>query len=368
MLAKLQEKVLRRKQMGNSRSLENRSNLIDFSSNDYLGIARSEQFKRMLQTEIATFDLLGSTGSRLLTGNSLYVEKLEDKIANFHCFETGLLFNCGYMANVGLISAVADENDQILFDSGVHASMRDGIYLSRATAFPFKHNETEHLEKRLKNCRSKGERFICIESIYSTDGSEAPLIEIVQLAKQYNAHLIVDEAHAVGVLGKSGRGLVEERGLTHQVFAVIVTFGKALGAFGAAVLGSLFLKEALIQFSHAFIYTTALPFYSLAAIKCSYDLFPQLENERSKLKELIQFLHLNGIRVSNTHIQPISVKGNKAAKEISNNLYQQGIDLRALLSPTVRSGSEILRLCLHAFNSKMELIKLLERLRCVELW
>src|SRR5262249_569897 len=160
-----------------------------------------------------------------------------------HGYEAGLLFNCGYMANLGLLSAVAADEDLIFFDSAIHASSRGGIQLSQATAFPFKHNDVNHLEHRLKHCQTVGNRFICIESVYSTDGSKALLPEIVQLAKRYEAHLIVDEAHAVGVFGPEGRGLVAEYDLTADVFAQVVTFGKAVGTYGAIVLGTHLLKE-----------------------------------------------------------------------------------------------------------------------------
>lgn len=301
--------------------------LVDFASNDYLGLARS------------------STGSRLLTGNSVYAENLEDEIAAFHGFEAGLLFNCGYMANIGLLSTVACEDDCVIFDAHIHASTRDGIQLSKAAAFPFRHNNLESLENRLKACTVKGERFICIESIYSMDGSIAPLQEMCLLAKKYEAHLIVDEAHAVGVYGPQGRGLLAKENLCSEVFAQVTTFGKALGAHGAIVLGSQTLKHSLINFAKSFIYTTALPMHSLVAIKNSYDLFPGMDAERKHLQKL------------GPSIQAIPVKDPKAVAE---KIRHAGFDVRPILSPTVRRGHEILRLCLHAFNTEAELKALYE--------
>ena len=200
----LESRLRKRKKLGNLRQLQITAPLIDFSSNDYLGLARSSELAMLRFPRMGMnlhHGLLGSTGSRLLTGNCRYAQDLEEKIAKFHGYEAGVLFNCGYMANVGLLSAIGDEKNVIFFDAAVHASTRDGICLSRTQAFPFRHNDLDHLENRLKSCSVLGDRFICMESIYSTDGSMAPLTEICRLAKEYEAHLIVDEAHAVGACG-----------------------------------------------------------------------------------------------------------------------------------------------------------------------
>lgn len=291
MTRNIENKLQRRKKLGNLRQLHNTQNLIDFASNDYLGLARSSHLAQSVLEGVgkhsSVLNGLGSTGSRLLTGNTIYAQDLERHIALFHGYEAGLLFGCGYMANVGLISAVADSEDIIFFDAAVHASTHDGIRLSRAAAFPFRHNDLAHLESRLKNGSASQDCFICIESIYSTDGSKALLPEICLLAKKYEAHLIVDEAHAVGVCGPSGRGLVAEHNLTSQVFAQVTTFGKAMGTYGAIVLGNNLLKQALINFARPYIYTTALPLHLLAAIKCSYDLLPQLDSDTAVMKNLI---------------------------------------------------------------------------------
>lgn len=352
----LQEQLLRRKHAGNLRELQVTQNLIDFSSNDYLGLAHSTKLKEILLDE---WQGLGSTGSRLLTGNSHYMQELENRIAAFHGYEAGLLFNCGYMANSGLLSTVAGSKDTIFFDEAVHASTREGIRLSRAQSYPFRHNTLEHLEFRLKNSHNQGDRFICIESIYSTDGSKAPLKEISRLANQHKAYLIVDEAHAIGVYGPKGRGLVAEENLMSDVFAQIVTFGKALGTYGAIILGSNTLKQALINFATPYIYTTALPFYALTAIKCSYDLFPTLENERAHLQKLIQTFSKKMLAGSETAIQAIKINGNEAVKLAAKKLAQNGFDVRPLTSPTVQRGNEVLRICLHAFNTEEEIICLI---------
>ncbi len=360
MTLQLKNKLLKREKNGNLRQLGVSRNLIDFSSNDYLGLARSSSLADSISAELRQTISLGSTGSRLLTGNSYYAQDLEQRIATFHGFETGLLFNCGYMANLGLLSTIAGKKDSIFFDSRIHASTHDGICLSKANAFPFKHNDTEHLENRLKNCTTRGDRFICIESIYSTDGSMAPLVEMCRLANEYEAHLIVDEAHAVGVCGYQGRGLVAEQNLCSSVFAQITTFGKAIGTHGAIVLGNQILKQSLINFATSYIYTTALPMYSLIAINCSYNLLTGMEKERNHLQTLVQLYRDSIPNASMTHIQSIPVEGNRAAKEFAQKLVKEGFDVRPLLSPTVQRGKEVLRICLHAFNTENELKTLLD--------
>lgn len=367
MTLRLEQRLSKRKALHNLRQLRVAQNLIDFSSNDYLGLARSPQLAASTLQEwgqrSGPLNGLGSTGSRLLSGNSFYIQDLEEKISSFHGFEAGLLFNCGYMANVGLLSSIGGSEEMVFFDTGVHASTHDGIRLSRSKAFPFRHNDLEHLKMRLqKNCTS-GDRFICIESVYSTDGSSAPLPEICRLAKEYGAHVIVDEAHAVGACGPEGRGLVAKYGLTSDVFAQITTFGKALGTHGAIVLGSSLLKEVLINFATSYIYTTALPHHALAAIKCSYDLLPQLEEERSALQRLIRLFSQMFPHASSTHIQSLPMHSNRSAKETSERLREQGFDVRALTSPTVQRGHESLRICLHAFNTEDELLSLQDSLK-----
>lgn len=337
------EKLNKRKQLGNYRSLRTVDNLIDFASNDYLGLARSEELKSGG----------GSTGSRLLTGNSDYAEELEDKLARFHGFEAGLIFSCGYMANMGLLSCV---EDIIFYDTHVHASMHDGMKLGSATCFPFRHNDLKSLENRLKNFVGRGKRFVCIESLYSMDGSFAPLVEIAALCTKYAAHLIVDEAHAVGIFGSGGRGLTAEKNILSSVFAQVTTFGKAVGTHGAIVLGSRLLREYLINFARTFIYTTALPLHSLAAINSSYESFPKMDRQRLHLQRLIELFG----KTPRSPIQAVEIKGNREVSQASWELSQAGFDVRAIMSPTVKRGSEVLRVCLHAFNTEKEVEALLD--------
>lgn len=362
MITDLENRLHKRLVLGNLRKLQLRTAPIDFSSNDYLGLARSNTLASYALQECRLhahqLNGYGSTGSRLLTGNSLYAQELEEKIARFHGYEAGLLFSCGYMANVGLLSGVTNPDNCLFFDAAVHASTYDGIRLSRAKAFAFRHNDLEHLENRLKKCLSKGNRFICIESIYSQDGSRAPLVEISQLAKKYEANLIVDEAHATGVCGPRGKGLIAEYHLMDHVCAHVITFGKALGTYGAIVLGRGQLKQALVNFATSYIYTTALPLHNLAAISCSYDLFPKMDQERERIRTLIDLCNTFFPNPSRSHIQSVPIKGNQHVKQASEKLFNEGFDARALMSPTVQRGHEALRICLHAFNTKEELSRL----------
>jgi len=353
----LKKRLSQRKIAGNLRCQQLRHKLIDFTSNDYLGLAYLPN-----ESNAAS----GSTGSRLLTGNSSLAEDLEKNIASFHGYEDGILFTCGYMANVGLLSIIADSCDVIFFDAFIHASSRDGIRLSQGRAFAFRHNDLMHLQQKLKNCSAKGERFIVVESIYSQDGSIAPLHDICCLAKRYQSHVIVDEAHAVGVFGPHGRGLVAEHNLTSSLFAQIVTFGKALGSHGAIVLGSGLLKQALLNFATPYIYTTAVSLQALASIKKSYNLFPEMDDARNHLHTLIQtFCNARG-KVSFTPIQAVRIKGNEAVQLASKQLQEAGFDVRALMSPTVPRGEESLRICLHSFNTINDLQDLLQHIACYD--
>ena len=277
----LKKRLQVREEQGLLRKLSLPNNLIDFSSNDYLGFARSPELHELILTELETVNckletLSGSTGSRLLTGNSQYTEELETFIAYYHKAEAGLIFNSGYTANVGLISSIAQKGDIIFYDELSHASIYDGVRLSKAESFPFRHNDLNHLEERLKffqNARKENSNsYIIVESVYSMDGDFAPLIELVSLCEDYNVNLIVDEAHATGIFGEKGEGKVVELGLEEKVFSRVHTFGKALGCHGAIVLGSETLRNYLINFSRLFIYTTALPIHTLASIKSAYKL------------------------------------------------------------------------------------------------
>lgn len=334
---------------------------VDFCSNDYLGLATHPAMEAAISAALQAGDHRpGSTGSRLLAGNYARIQAAEQQLAAFHNAPAGLMFNSGYDANVGLFSCVPQKGDTIIYDSLIHASIRDGIRLSRAQAFSFIHNEVADLEKKLHH--ATGRVFVAVESVYSMDGDKAPLTEMAALCAQLGAYLIVDEAHATGVVGERGEGLVQALGLEQQCFARVHTFGKAVGCHGAIVLGSVLLQDYLINFSRSFIYTTALPPASVAAITAAYGLFPAMTAERVHLQALIAQLRAGlpagSLLPSDTAIQPISIPGNEAARALAEKLQAGGLDVRAILHPTVPKGQERLRVVLHSFNTAEEVAQL----------
>lgn len=344
----LHKKLHERELLQAFRKLKITAGMIDFCSNDYLGIVKNN----LLQVDAHCKH--GSTGSRLLSGNYPLAEEAENLIAGFHQSESALLFNSGYDANTGLLSCVPQKGDTILYDHLCHASIRDGIRLSFAQAFSFKHNDVEDLQKKLQS--ATGEVFIVTESIFSMDGDVAPLQDIVTLCEQHGCHLIIDEAHATGVTGEQGEGLAQHLQLHRKCFARVHTFGKAVGCHGAVVLGSAALRDYLINFSRPFIYTTALPEASVAAICASYKIFPQLGQERRHLQELVSAFQSAPVKLqvlrSTTPIQGIIIPGNEAVKQAAASLQKNGFDIRPILYPTVPKGSERLRIVLHSFNTE----------------
>lgn len=351
----LNKKLKERAEKNALRSLKLNEELIDFSSNDYLGLSRQ------LIKDIGWWST-GSTGSRLLTGNNKVAEETEKIIAAFHQSEEALLFNSGYDANLGLLSSVPQRGDTILYDYLSHASIRDGIRLSYANSFSFQHNDLNDLKSRLQ--KAKGNIFVVTESVFSMDGDIAPLKEILDVCLQYNAHLIVDEAHATGVVGEKGEGLSQHLNIHHHIFARVHTFGKACGCHGAAVIGSAALKSYLINFARSIMYTTALPPHALKTIQHAYKSFPSMHAERKYLHQLIRIFQQSDIGyeklTSSTPIQGIIVAGNNAVKTLSDRLQQRGLDVRPILYPTVPEGKERLRIVLHAFNNEEELHELIE--------
>jgi 8-amino-7-oxononanoate synthase len=347
------------------------SALVDFVSNDYLGLARDPALQERVRERAGDFPFSGSTGSRLLSGQSELADAVERRIAAFHGAEAALIFNSGYDANLGLLSALLQEGDVALYDERVHASMHDGLRLGSAQSFAFRHGDLEHLERRLerlKESRTAGSTaWILVESIYSMDGDLAPLTELCSLAERFDGQLIVDEAHATGMFGENGAGRVCELGLSDRVFARVHTFGKALGAHGGAVIGSQVLRETLINFSRPFIYSTALPAHSLLAIDAAYEYLPSALEERRSLQELIvhfaeesRRLAHPGLIAAPAPIQRWILSGNGRARAAQARAREAGFDARAILSPTVPKEEERIRISLHAYNTREQISALLE--------
>ena len=336
---------------------------VDFCSNDYLGLAGKPLNSEPLPQS-------GATGSRLISGQSDYVSRIEAEIAEFHGFESGLLFSSGYSANMGVISALADRNTLILSDELIHASLIDGILLSRANKLRFAHNDAADLRAKLKQHSGEYERiFVVTETVFSMDGDIAPLTEIASICEHYGAALIVDEAHSVGLYGPRGAGLVSQLGLQNKVAAVIYTFGKAPGYHGAVVCGSKALQDYLINFCRPFIYTTAPSPQTVSDIAAVYKRFAVAQDERANLKEKISYFRdkLSGLGGpafldSHTPIQGIIIPGNEACRHAAAHLQNNGFAVKAILSPTVAKGEERLRICLHAHNSFAEIDGLLASL------
>jgi len=373
----LKAKIESRIQNNALRQLPCEANLIDFASNDYLGFSKSEQIFNDTHQYLLDNDFVqnGATGSRLLSGNHDLYSITENFISTFHQAETALIFNSGYDANVGFFSSVPQKGDLILYDELCHASIRDGIQLSYAKAYKFNHNDFEDLERKIINFNGNSNQkasaiYIVTESVFSMDGDTPNLEELVHLSEKHHCYLVLDEAHALGVFGDKGQGLVQEFGIQDKVFARIMTFGKGLGCHGAAILGSKELKQYLVNFARSFIYTTGLSPHSVATILIAYQ---NLEKEDKDIKLLPDnIIHFNqqknllGLKPifvrSKSSIQSVIIPGNEKVKNIAKQLQEKGFDVKAILSPTVPEGQERLRFCLHAFNSKEQISNVLQLL------
>jgi len=369
----LSQKLQQREQNNALRKLPVFNNLIDFASNDYLGFARSEEIFNQTHQYLLENDIKinGATGSRLISGNHNLYQVTEDFIANFHQSETALIFNSGYDANVGFFSSVPQRNDIILYDELCHASIRDGIQMSNAKSYKFQHNDYNDLETIIKRCQTELVAvYIVTESVFSMDGDTPNLEELVTLSEKYNCYLVIDEAHAIGVLGDFGEGLIQNLCVQNKIFARIITFGKGLGCHGAAILGSQELKNYLVNFARSFIYTTGLSPHSVATILVAYQHLKSEKEAIENLKKNIQFFNQEKIQLglkplfvySKSAIQCAIIPGNEKVKSIAHQLQENGFDIKAILSPTVPEGQERLRFCLHSYNSEKEISEVLRLL------
>jgi 8-amino-7-oxononanoate synthase len=363
----LRKALAEREQKGMLRKLTSNFPTIDFCSNDYLGFSKLGLLKNKLETENQRLETsFGSGGSRLISGNSKFIEAAEKEIALFHHSESALIFNSGYDANLGLFSSVPQKDDLVLFDELIHASIYDGIKLGYAKHYKFKHNDVGSLNDLIQRHQHNFKAiYIAVESVYSMDGDIAPLVEIIELIKGLeNVFLIVDEAHAIGVFGKHGRGLCNELGIEKACFARVYTYGKAMGCHGAAIAGSDLLRNYLINFSRSFIYTTALPNHSVEAIVHAYQLLVETDQKGSLQTNIEHFnSKTSGIKnliKSKSAIHSLVVGNNQKADLLEKQLAQNNIYVKAIKSPTVKEGTERLRFCLHAFNTKQEIDLLIE--------
>lgn len=344
----------------------------DFSSNDYLGLSRSESLWQLTHTILDDRGVTtsGSTGSRLISGNHRLYGETEEVLEEFYRAEAALVFNSGYDANTGFFASVPQRGDIVLFDEYIHASIRDGLRMGNARSFKFVHNDLQVLEARLKKfSETDGCVYVVTESVFSMDGDSPDLAAMAGLCEEYGALLVVDEAHAVGVLGEGGRGLASTPEIRERVFARIVTFGKAPGVHGAAILGSRYLKSYLVNFARSLIYTTALPPHALASILAAHQLLVN-DEPRDQLQLRIEHFKARIGAVGNhlefktgaSAISTVLVPGNDRVRRVAENLIKEGFGVKAILSPTVPKGQERLRICLHSWNSLDEIDRLIDRL------
>jgi len=362
LLDRIEKNLELRNDNGLLRQLKTTKGLIDFCSNDYLGLSTDTQLQLNIKSKLESigFDL-GSGGSRLLAGNSKTHELFETTLANVHKAEAALLFNSGYVANLGFFSTVPSKGDVVLYDEKIHACIKDGMRLSLAKHHSFKHNDVAHLEKKLSTL-DVDNVFIAIESVYSMDGDECPLLDIIALAKKYNAFIVLDEAHTTGVNGVKGGGLAVELGVEKDVFARIHTFGKGIGSHGACIIGSESLKVFLINNARSFIYTTALPEHHVHVLMEVYDyvggnytgIHEELQNKIQLFKDNVKGTFVS----SSSPIQALIIPGNEEVCSVASALQSQGFDVRPVMSPTVADGEERIRICLHRHNSDSDILAL----------
>lgn len=347
---------------GNLHLADNPQPIIDFSSNDYLALSSHPQVIKKSR-EFLEEHGAGSGAARLMSGDLALHHLLEEEIARFKGQEAALLFGSGYMANVGLIPALMGRHDVIFSDKLNHASIVDGCLLSGAQVLRFRHNDVEHLAELLARKRGSGQALIVVESLYSMDGDKAPLAELVALKEKYDCLLLVDEAHATGIFGATGAGIVEEAGFTEEVDLVMGTFGKALGSYGAYVAGRQTWIDFLVNRARSFIYSTSLP---PAVIGASLGALEVVKGNpglgRELLKRALFFkksLADHNLEVeSDTQIMPLMIGASEAAVHMASRLGEAGFFVTAVRPPTVPENTARLRFSVTLHQSEGDLTAL----------
>jgi 8-amino-7-oxononanoate synthase len=321
---------------------------IDLSSNDYLGLATHPLVKQKM-AEAVMDEGCGSTGSRLLRGNRDSFVRVEQRFADFKGSESALYFGSGYAANIGVLSTFIERNDLVYSDEHNHASIIDGIRLSRAKRIKYPHCDLDRVAQLLRAAPSNVQKFLVTETLFSMDGDFAPLVQYADLCRETGTSLIVDEAHAVGIYGNRGSGCVEDTGTTDGVFLTINTAGKALGVAGAFVAGPHWAIDFLIQRARPFIFSTAPPPPVAAALEASLDVIRdeperriQLLAKSGQLRRLLREAGLD-IASSSSQIIPVILGDNQRATHAAEELQHEGYDVRAMRPPTVPVGTARLR-------------------------
>ncbi len=336
----------------------NGQKLLNLSSNNYLNFADNKNITEEFLDFAGDKYSFGSASARLLTGTLPVYNELEDLLAKLYSKDSALLYNSGYHANVGISSALCQKGDVVFSDKLNHASIIDGMKLSDGKFFRFPHNDMEALEKLLSRERENYRNaFIITESVFSMDGDISDLKRIVELKKQYNCSLIIDEAHAFGVFGTQGLGVAEELGLVDEVDLIVGTFGKAVGSMGAFVVGSKILIDFLINKSRSFIFSTALPPINVAFSKWIIEnKFPQTLIKRRRMLGVAKSFG------SQSHIIPVIVGENKDTVELCEILFNNGYFTLPIRPPTVPEGTSRLRLSLTSDIKEDELVILKEKI------
>jgi 8-amino-7-oxononanoate synthase len=335
-------------------------------SNNYLGLANDPRLKEEALRAIAKWGC-GSGGSRSISGSLAIHRLLEERLAQFHRCEAALLFNSGYSANLSLLTSLMGEGDAIFSDALNHASIVDGCRLSKASVKIYRHLDMKHLESLLRETVEKRRKLIVTDGIFSMDGDLAPLPEIVHLAKQYEAFTMVDEAHAIGVLGPNGRGATEHFQLSQEVDIRMGTFGKALGCFGAYVAGRRSLIEFLINRGRVFLYTTAIPPSVSASVMASLDIVEQEPERRARLWKNVQTLRegLNHLGFdtlkSEAHMLPVLIGEPEETMEMDRRLLEKRVFVQGIRPPTVPEGQCRLRVTVMATHTREDLDFALEQ-------
>ncbi len=342
--------------------------LINFSSNDYLGLASDPRLTKAAAEGLSRHGL-GAGASRLVVGDTLAHQSLERRIAAFHRTEAALLFNSGYAANLGAISALCSKDDVVFSDQLNHASLIDGCRLARAKVAIYPHGDVGELEKLLRALPGR-RRLVCTDAVFSMDGDTAPLAELAQVCLRHGAALLVDEAHATGVLGARGAGLCEATGLTGRIDLKVGTLGKALGGFGAYVATSAAVREALLQRARSLVFSTALPAALCVAAERAIEL---VENHSSLRQSLWRNIHrfASGLRelglpaVAQSAIFPVRIGSPAAAVEAAGFLRSRGLLVKPIRPPTVPEGTSRLRFAISAGHSEDQIAQALAALKAL---
>ncbi len=349
-------------------------NGVNLGSNDYLGLASDPRLREAVASALAKGLPVASTGSRLLSGNAEIWEQLESEIAQFMGSEAVLYFNSGYSANVGVLSAMIRPGDTVFSDAANHASIIDGLRLAGAAKVIFPHGDMNSLERELRKAppgagfSGIGQKFIVTESIFSMDGDRVPIADVVALAERYGAELIVDEAHATGVVGPQGRGLVAAAGLADRVLITLHPCGKALAGMGCFVCCSEKLKQYLVNRARTFIFSTALPPYIAAQMRAAIPIVAAADRERNNLAALSAFLRDKlreadfDIGHADTQIVPVFLGDNERAVRFGTLLNDAGFGIRPIRPPSVPVGTSRLRVSLNTKLSTALLARLADAL------